>query len=899
MPTGLGDEKLWLSATNDNTGTSTAFNDQSGEGNDGTANGGMLVVADTDEGGSYAFDFDGSNDQIDLPSSIQSALGTSEQSFSFWMNRDAVTGNGGIIGLGTNASRQMWAFGSFAHDVFYDGSTTGSPVTNTWRHIAGTIDGTNAKVYVDGVLVDTTSATQPIPTGSSTKNYIGYIDGFSRYDGKLDDIRVYDRVLTQAEITHLAEARGIEGPPPVGLGGEQLWYSATLRSDGANLGDYGSTDMQLKPDTTCTIESFDSDGNDCFQSPSRTDNWKTDPNFNIYAEQSDKMTLAAWISSDNLGSTTPLFGLGGDNAFKSYGLIMEQTNTQKGAVSRRTASGTQTTSTSSNFLSSSAVSPTHIAFVYNVTDDSIKFYKDGVLFEDVSTTVLPLSNVAQNTAARFGALVGNSSGGGTNTRFEDMRSFDRELSAGEIAYLASAPNVQGPPPEGLGDEQLWLCPSLNDSANDISGNGNDGTYNGGMGTVTSDGKLAYDFDGTDDYISVLGGVGTGTTDAFCLAFWWNWAGTGSEYVWDMDYAENNSLSVTTKTSPSRLQAVARPNSDGSGNTYMNVGTNSWEHVVYQRVAGSNQIKSYRDGVENAVVRTASDPVTLGNDLTIGAANGGIVSLDGMMDDIRWFNKSLTQAEITHLATSRGIEGPPPVGLGDEQMWFCPSLRADGNDITGSALNEALVGSMAIVSDTQSGGSLAYDTPNGTTGGLTFTPPASTIASGQAASITVAMWADHTSFTTNYLFSTGANSFSDYLFVQGVNNDFIRGSVNGGITGGSEQFTRGNPMQHYVFEFTATTIKTWVNGTLASTVAGTWAGDTWDRGAIGALSRQSLTQGAQCTLDDIRVYGRNLTQAEITHLATSRGIEGSPSTPTTQYNPFISHAFKQLFQQRLR
>ena len=57
MPTGLGDEQLWLSATNDNTGTSTAFNDlsASSRANNGTSGSGTLVVADdTSEGGSYA-----------------------------------------------------------------------------------------------------------------------------------------------------------------------------------------------------------------------------------------------------------------------------------------------------------------------------------------------------------------------------------------------------------------------------------------------------------------------------------------------------------------------------------------------------------------------------------------------------------------------------------------------------------------------------------------------------------------------------------------------------------------------------------------------------------------------------------------------------------------------------
>ena len=215
------------------------------------------------------------------------------------------------------------------------------------------------------------------------------------------------------------------------------------------------------------------------------------------------------------------------------------------------------------------------------------------------------------------------------------------------------------------------------------------------------------------------------------------------------------------------------------------------------------------------------------------------------------------------------------GLGGEQLWFCPSINQSVVDLTGNATNETLIGSMAIISDTQSGGTHAYDTPNALTGGLTFTPPASTVSSGQAANITVAMWADHTSYATNYLFSLGTSGWNDYLLVNGTSNDFIKGSVSGGISGNNNQFSRGNPIQHYVFEFTSTTVKAWVNGTLASTATGTWAGDTWDRGAIGALSRQALGQGSQCTLDDIRVYGRTITQAEITHLASQRGVQGGP------------------------
>ena len=58
MPTGLGDEKLWLCPTLNNV---TPFNDLSVQGNHGTAVGGLSTVADSDPtyGGSRAYDFDG------------------------------------------------------------------------------------------------------------------------------------------------------------------------------------------------------------------------------------------------------------------------------------------------------------------------------------------------------------------------------------------------------------------------------------------------------------------------------------------------------------------------------------------------------------------------------------------------------------------------------------------------------------------------------------------------------------------------------------------------------------------------------------------------------------------------------------------------------------------------
>ena len=71
--------------------------------------------------------------------------------------------------------------------------------------------------------------------------------------------------------------------------------------------------------------------------------------------------------------------------------------------------------------------------------------------------------------------------------------------------IINAHNFNPPPPTsvGFGDELLILRGPT--GVTDQSGNGNDGTYNGGMGTVSdtgSGGSVAFLFDGTDDFINL-------------------------------------------------------------------------------------------------------------------------------------------------------------------------------------------------------------------------------------------------------------------------------------------------------------------------------------------------------------------------------------------------------------
>jgi hypothetical protein len=82
----------------------------------------------------------------------------------------------------------------------------------TWKHVAVVIGGGNAILYVDGQAMTTKTGItlRPSDLGNTTNNYIGksqYADATEHdpyLDGNIDELRVYNRILTPAEISILA-----------------------------------------------------------------------------------------------------------------------------------------------------------------------------------------------------------------------------------------------------------------------------------------------------------------------------------------------------------------------------------------------------------------------------------------------------------------------------------------------------------------------------------------------------------------------------------------------------------------------------------------------------------------------------------------------------------------------
>jgi hypothetical protein len=75
-----------------------------------------------------------------------------------------------------------------------------APALNAWTHLATTYDGTTIRFYVNGVQVATQAQSGAIAAGTGPLRIGGTAVWSEWYQGALDEIRVYNRALTAAEL---------------------------------------------------------------------------------------------------------------------------------------------------------------------------------------------------------------------------------------------------------------------------------------------------------------------------------------------------------------------------------------------------------------------------------------------------------------------------------------------------------------------------------------------------------------------------------------------------------------------------------------------------------------------------------------------------------------------------
>lgn len=166
--------------------------------------------------------FDGTNDTARSSSTTNMPSGTGDWSISLWMKPD---GDGAVANVvysssvGYNERIISEVHGDMR--IFFAGADTGrlTDVTptqdgTTWYHFVIVLDSTanTLKTYVDNSLVDTqTDATSTITAGQF---WLGsHSDGSNDYNGMIDEVGVWSKALSAAEISELYRSGdGIQYP---------------------------------------------------------------------------------------------------------------------------------------------------------------------------------------------------------------------------------------------------------------------------------------------------------------------------------------------------------------------------------------------------------------------------------------------------------------------------------------------------------------------------------------------------------------------------------------------------------------------------------------------------------------------------------------------------------------
>ena len=270
-------------------GTSSA--DSSGTGNTGTISGATPTTAGKN---GNALEYDGVNDVVNVPDAASLDLGTTGTIMG-WARLDATNRWHGLIAKGS-ANSPTWhnyallvTNSNRARCEISPSNGTGSAsatqvvplgmpglIANQWYHLACAWTATTLRLYIGGNLNGqvTHSVT---PVGNSSQLTIGRYGGtFDPTDGRIDDVRVYNRTLSQAEIqadmnTAVGAGSGDTTPPTASItaptGGaavsgtvavnatasDNVGVSAVqFRRDGVDLGSDTTSPYSVNWDTSTT-----------------------------------------------------------------------------------------------------------------------------------------------------------------------------------------------------------------------------------------------------------------------------------------------------------------------------------------------------------------------------------------------------------------------------------------------------------------------------------------------------------------------------------------------------------------------------------------------------------------------------------------------------------------------
>jgi hypothetical protein len=191
-------------------------NDIGGNGNNGAPQNGIALSIDRFGNPNSAYLFDGVDDYIQI--NDNQSLNPSLMTISAWINISDT--NQTVLPIFYKGEYEVYSLEAFKFAIkqnsnclsYSGGGWVGNSFPNfnydqnNWYNLVGVFDGSNVKFYINGILVSATPTSVATIDNCSQAGEGFHIGRYHIYDpnyfkGKIDDIGIWNRALTQQEIT--------------------------------------------------------------------------------------------------------------------------------------------------------------------------------------------------------------------------------------------------------------------------------------------------------------------------------------------------------------------------------------------------------------------------------------------------------------------------------------------------------------------------------------------------------------------------------------------------------------------------------------------------------------------------------------------------------------------------
>ncbi|MEW5847590.1 MAG: LamG-like jellyroll fold domain-containing protein [Myxococcota bacterium] len=122
------------------------------------------------------------------------------QTASVHLLSKAIDGTAATYGFTSQANSTGVVFFLTLDNVVVSSPEIAGALDGTWHHVAGSYNGTEVEVYLDGMLYAITPATGALNTGEGNFRLGAGPDGVAGFNGLLDNVRVYNRYVAATDV---------------------------------------------------------------------------------------------------------------------------------------------------------------------------------------------------------------------------------------------------------------------------------------------------------------------------------------------------------------------------------------------------------------------------------------------------------------------------------------------------------------------------------------------------------------------------------------------------------------------------------------------------------------------------------------------------------------------------